>query len=103
MPTDAARPPRILIIGAGFGGLCMGIQLKRAGIESFTILEKTDHIGGTWRDNVYPGAACDSPSFVYCFSFEQKTATVTYDDQKTTPDALISATIQAGYPSRAIP
>ncbi len=73
MPTDAEQPPRILIIGAGFGGLCMGIQLKRAGIESFTILEKTDRIGGTWRDNVYPGAACDSPSFVYCFSFEQKT------------------------------
>ncbi|MBI3770276.1 MAG: NAD(P)/FAD-dependent oxidoreductase [Deltaproteobacteria bacterium] len=73
MRHDTGRHPRIAIIGSGFGGLCMGMQLKRAGIESFTILEKSDRIGGTWRDNTYPGAACDSPSFVYCFSFEQKT------------------------------
>jgi cation diffusion facilitator CzcD-associated flavoprotein CzcO len=70
---NAGTHPRIVIIGSGFGGLCMGMELKRAGIESFTILEKADRIGGTWRDNTYPGAACDSPSFVYCFSFEQKT------------------------------
>ncbi len=73
MPHDGHNSPRILIVGAGFGGLCMAMQLKRAGIESFTIVEKADRIGGTWRDNIYPGAACDSPSFVYCFSFEQKT------------------------------
>jgi cation diffusion facilitator CzcD-associated flavoprotein CzcO len=66
-------PPRVIIIGSGFGGLCMAIQLERAGIDSFTILEKADRIGGTWRDNTYPGAACDSPAFAYCFSFEQKT------------------------------
>jgi cation diffusion facilitator CzcD-associated flavoprotein CzcO len=64
---------RIIITGAGFGGLCMAIQLKRAGIHSFTILEKAERLGGTWRDNTYPGAACDSPSFLYCFSFEPKT------------------------------
>src|SRR5262245_13713961 len=51
----------------------MAIQLKRAGIHSFTILEKAARLGGTWRDNTYPGAACDSPSFLYCFSFEPKT------------------------------
>jgi cation diffusion facilitator CzcD-associated flavoprotein CzcO len=51
----------------------MGFELLRAGFESFTILEKCDGVGGTWRDNRYPGAACDSPSFAYCFSFEQKT------------------------------
>jgi cation diffusion facilitator CzcD-associated flavoprotein CzcO len=73
MSDDTGNQPRIAIIGSGFGGLCMAMQLQRAGIESFTILEKADRIGGTWRDNVYPGAACDSPSFVYCFSFEQKT------------------------------
>ncbi len=73
MRHDTGSHPRIAIIGSGFGGLCMGMQLKRAGIESFTILEKADRVGGTWRDNTYPGAACDSPSFVYCFSFEQKT------------------------------
>src|SRR5262245_50871192 len=65
--------PRVAIIGSGFGGLCMAIQLKRAGFDRFTIFEKAAHPGGTWRDNTYPGAACDSPSFLYCFSFEQKT------------------------------
>ncbi|MDD9937800.1 MAG: NAD(P)/FAD-dependent oxidoreductase [Myxococcales bacterium] len=64
---------RILIIGSGFAGLCLGIQLKRKGFQDFTILEKADSLGGTWRDNTYPGAACDSPAFQYCFSFEQKT------------------------------
>lgn len=64
---------RILIIGSGFGGLGLAIRLKRAGVDTFTILEQSDHLGGTWRDNSYPGAACDVPSMLYCFSFEQKT------------------------------
>ena len=71
--TLAMAGPRIVIIGTGFSGLCLGIQLKRAGFEDFTILEKADHLGGTWRENTYPGAACDLMSFAYCFSFEQKT------------------------------
>jgi hypothetical protein len=66
-------PMRVAIIGSGFSGLCLGIQLKRAGIDSFTIFEKADRLGGTWRENTYPGAACDVPSFAYCFSFAQKT------------------------------
>jgi cation diffusion facilitator CzcD-associated flavoprotein CzcO len=65
-----APAPRIAIIGTGFAGLCMGIRLKRAGIDSFTIYEQADSIGGTWRDNVYPGAACDVQSHLYSFSFE---------------------------------
>jgi cation diffusion facilitator CzcD-associated flavoprotein CzcO len=64
--------PRIAIIGSGFSGLCLGIQLRQAGFDSFTILEKEDRLGGTWRDNSYPGAACDVPAMAYCFSFEQK-------------------------------
>src|SRR3712207_2390686 len=48
----------------------MGIRLKQAGIDSFTILERSEAIGGTWRDNTYPGAACDVPSHLYSFSFE---------------------------------
>ncbi len=71
--SSGGAAPRVVIVGAGFGGLCTGIQLKRAGIESFTILEKAGSLGGTWRDNIYPGAACDCPSFVYQFSFELKT------------------------------
>ena len=63
----------IAIIGSGFSGLCLGIQLQKAGIDAFTIFEKSDRLGGTWRDNTYPGAACDVPSSLYCFSFEQKT------------------------------
>jgi cation diffusion facilitator CzcD-associated flavoprotein CzcO len=59
-----------IVVGAGFSGLCAGIQLRKAGIESFVILEKGDGVGGTWRDNTYPGAACDIPSHLYSYSFE---------------------------------
>ncbi|WP_283610830.1 flavin-containing monooxygenase, partial [Mycolicibacterium poriferae] len=62
---------RALIIGSGFSGLGMGIELQRRGVE-FLILEKADEIGGTWRDNTYPGCACDIPSHMYSFSFEPK-------------------------------
>jgi cation diffusion facilitator CzcD-associated flavoprotein CzcO len=73
MSGNSGSGRRVAIIGAGFSGLRLGIHLRRAGIESFTIFEKAECLGGTWRDNTYPGAACDSPSFAYCFSFEQKT------------------------------
>ncbi|MBW4617157.1 MAG: NAD(P)/FAD-dependent oxidoreductase [Desmonostoc vinosum HA7617-LM4] len=62
----------IAIIGAGISGLCMAINLKKVGINSFKILEKAESLGGTWRDNTYPGAGCDVPSFLYSFSFELK-------------------------------
>lgn len=65
-----ARGPRIAIIGAGFGGIGLGIRLKQAGIDTFTIFEKADGIGGVWRDNTYPGLTCDIPSHLYSFSFE---------------------------------
>lgn len=61
----------IIIVGTGFAGLGMGIALKKAGIESFTILERAQSVGGTWRDNHYPGCACDVQSHLYSFSFEQ--------------------------------
>ena len=64
--------PRIAIIGAGPGGLCMGIRLKQAGFENFVILDKADGLGGTWYHNRYPGCACDIPSHLYSFSFEIK-------------------------------
>jgi cation diffusion facilitator CzcD-associated flavoprotein CzcO len=60
----------VLIVGSGFAGLAMGIRLKQAGIHDFTILEAASSLGGTWRDNHYPGAACDIQSHVYSFSFE---------------------------------
>ncbi|QZA06495.1 NAD(P)/FAD-dependent oxidoreductase [Mycolicibacter heraklionensis] len=62
---------RALIIGTGFSGLGMAIALQKQGVQ-FLILEKADEIGGTWRDNTYPGCACDVPSHLYSFSFEPK-------------------------------
>ena len=60
---------RIVIIGSGFGGLGTAIQLKRHGISDFVVLERAGDVGGVWRDNSYPGAACDVPSHLYSFSF----------------------------------
>lgn len=60
---------RVLIVGAGFGGIGLGIRLRAAGITDFVILEKSDRVGGVWRANSYPGAACDVPSLLYSFSF----------------------------------
>jgi cation diffusion facilitator CzcD-associated flavoprotein CzcO len=65
---DADFP--IAIIGAGFAGIGTAIRLLQSGIDSFTIFERADEIGGTWRDNSYPGAACDVPSHSYSLSFE---------------------------------
>ncbi len=68
--TNPQKTPRIGIIGSGFGGLAAAIELKKRGHDDIVILEKGDDIGGTWRDNTYPGAACDVPSPFYSFSFE---------------------------------
>ena len=70
--TARRTSPSIAILGTGFAGLCVGIQLLRAGITSFTIFEKASGPGGTWRDNTYPGAACDIPSHFYSFSFDRR-------------------------------
>ena len=70
---DTMTTPSIAIIGAGFSGLGMAYYLKKAGFESFVIYEKAADLGGTWRENTYPGAACDVPSHLYSFSFEAKT------------------------------
>ncbi len=70
--SASGKTPSVVIIGTGFGGLCMAIQLKKAGINAFTMLEKASDVGGTWRDNTYPGAACDVQSHFYSFSFEPK-------------------------------
>ena len=60
---------KTLIIGAGFGGICMGAQLTERGDLDFIIVEKADEVGGTWRENTYPGAECDIPSAFYSYSF----------------------------------
>ncbi|HEY6395911.1 MAG TPA: NAD(P)/FAD-dependent oxidoreductase, partial [Solirubrobacteraceae bacterium] len=60
---------RVAIVGSGFGGLGTAVSLKRSGVEDFMILERADDLGGTWRDNTYPGCQCDVPSTLYSFSF----------------------------------
>lgn len=72
MPTPS--PPvgqhHVVVVGAGFAGIAMGIRLKEAGVDDFVICEKGDDLGGTWRDNTYPGCGCDVPSHLYSYSFE---------------------------------
>lgn len=78
MDTTTARPrsqgvlpahTRVLVIGAGFGGLGLAIKLEERGVRDFLVVERGSDVGGTWRDNTYPGAACDVPSQLYSFSF----------------------------------
>lgn len=59
----------VVVIGAGLSGLCADIKLKAAGIDDFRVFEKASDVGGTWRDNTYPGVACDVPSHLYSCSF----------------------------------
>lgn len=68
--TENLRRPRVVIAGAGMSGMLMGIQLKHAGIEDFTIYEKASEVGGTWRENTYPGLSCDVPAHYYSYPFE---------------------------------
>ena len=64
-----APPLRIVVIGAGMAGIAAAIKLGGAGFDDLVIYEKSDRIGGTWRENTYPGIACDVPSHLYCYSF----------------------------------
>src|SRR5690349_12332662 len=63
------RPLRFIVIGAGLSGIMSAIKLEAAGFRDITIYEKADKPGGTWRDNTYPGIACDIPSHFYSYSF----------------------------------
>jgi cation diffusion facilitator CzcD-associated flavoprotein CzcO len=62
----------VAIVGAGFSGIGMAIALRRAGIESFQVFERAESLGGVWHHNTYPGAACDVPSYLYSYSYEQR-------------------------------
>ncbi|WP_238993294.1 flavin-containing monooxygenase [Nocardioides caldifontis] len=78
-PATGGRPSggprrtlRAVVVGAGFGGLAAARELRRRGVAEVTVLEKGDRVGGVWRDNTYPGAACDVPSSLYSYSFAPK-------------------------------
>ncbi len=76
--TDPQSPPadtgaelhvRVAVVGAGLAGIAAAVKLRQAGITDYVVLEKADRVGGTWRDNTYPGCGCDIPSPVYSCSF----------------------------------
>src|SRR5512139_904363 len=69
MESSLPAHVRHLVVGAGFAGLCTAIKLDEDGEGDFLVVEKGPDVGGTWRDNTYPGAACDVPSQLYSFSF----------------------------------
>ncbi|CAM2862615.1 NAD(P)/FAD-dependent oxidoreductase [Prescottella defluvii] len=72
MSQEQVRRTRVLIVGAGFAGLGMALQLAHRGERDFLILEQADAVGGTWRQNTYPGCECDIPSVLYSYSFAPK-------------------------------
>ncbi|MDC0771396.1 flavin-containing monooxygenase [Streptomyces sp. HD] len=82
------RVPHVVIIGAGVSGLGLAMSLKRAGHHEFTIVEKGDDIGGVWRDNTYPGAACDIPAPLYSYSFAPHDWSQRYAGQQEILDYL---------------
>ncbi|MEM9677142.1 MAG: NAD(P)/FAD-dependent oxidoreductase, partial [Pseudomonadota bacterium] len=68
MPSKDAIKTDLLIVGAGFSGIAVALEAMRQGMTNIIILEKADDIGGTWRENTYPGVACDVPSHLYCLA-----------------------------------
>ncbi|MDT7668084.1 MAG: hypothetical protein QOC74_867, partial [Pseudonocardiales bacterium] len=70
MAGPMSRQVRVLVIGAGPSGVATAIALRAAGITDFTVLEQGDDVGGTWRENTYPGCGCDVPSAWYSYSFD---------------------------------
>jgi cation diffusion facilitator CzcD-associated flavoprotein CzcO len=87
----------VVVIGAGFGGLCAGIKLLEAGFTDFVILEKAENVGGTWRENTYPGAGCDVMSLMYSLSFAPNTRwTRMYARQAEILDYLRRTTATSG-------
>ena len=87
----------VAIVGSGFSGLGMAIQLKRQGRDDFVVLERADEVGGTWWANTYPGCACDVPSHLYSFSFAPNAEwTETYSRQPEIRDYLIQCSDKFG-------
>lgn len=81
------------IVGAGFGGLCAAIRLRESGFGKLVVLERSAEVGGTWRDNVYPGCACDVPSHLYSLSFEPNMHwTRPYPQQQEIQDYILRLT-----------
>jgi cation diffusion facilitator CzcD-associated flavoprotein CzcO len=81
-PGGSGRPDHtVVVIGAGFGGIGMGVRLQRMGLTDWVLLEGADRPGGVWRENTYPGAACDVPSHLYSYSWDQPAWSRRYSGQ----------------------
>jgi cation diffusion facilitator CzcD-associated flavoprotein CzcO len=94
--TDRARAG-LVIVGAGIAGIGLAIRLKRAGLDDFVVLEAGDDVGGVWRDNVYPGVACDIPRGLYSYSFlPQPASPTTYASGGEIHDYLRDAVASEG-------
>jgi cyclohexanone monooxygenase len=91
-----------LIIGAGFAGLCAAIKLEEDGERDFAVLEKGSDVGGTWRDNTYPGATCDVPSQLYSFSFAPYDWSRSYSPQPEIQDYIRSTAERSGTLDRFV-
>jgi cation diffusion facilitator CzcD-associated flavoprotein CzcO len=88
--------PRVVVVGAGFAGIAAGVKLKRAGVETFTIFEKSVSPGGTWFENRYPGAEVDTESNLYCFSFKLHDWTRTHVRQAELEQYLLDTIAEFG-------
>ncbi len=91
---------RVVVVGAGFGGLGMAVALEQAGMGDFLIVDKADGLGGTWRDNTYPGAACDVPSRLYSFSSRPGRWSRRFPPQQEILAYLQSLSAERGFGSR---
>ncbi|HEX5089215.1 MAG TPA: NAD(P)/FAD-dependent oxidoreductase [Nocardioides sp.] len=91
-----------VIIGAGFAGLCTAIKLQEDGETDFVVLEKCSDVGGTWRDNTYPGATCDVPSQLYSFSFAPYDWSRSYSPQPEIQDYIRSVAERSGTLDRFV-
>lgn len=99
-PAGLESVPSVLIIGAGFSGLCAAIRLGQAGVP-YTVVEKNDEVGGTWEENIYPGCGVDTPVHLYSFSFAQRPDWPDFfADQRQVRDYLIDVADRHGIRER---
>lgn len=97
---DRGTHHRVVIIGGGFAGIAAAVRLSEAGVDDLLILEKADRLGGTWRDNTYPGAACDVPSHLYSYSWDQPMWPRRYSHQGEILDYIDRVAADAGLDAK---
>ncbi|MGI9016907.1 MAG: flavin-containing monooxygenase [Euzebya sp.] len=101
--SPQSRRIRVAIVGAGFSGIAMALEMKRAGfLKDVTIIDKAEEFGGTWRDNVYPGCACDIPSHLYSLAGEPYDWPAFYSHQPAILDYILHVVDKHDLRSRAL-